>query len=99
MNNFIHNVTIIDSRRQAFSSSSITSQSSSSNIELSYLHKIGVEPLRYANIGQVFEETANKYPDRFSLISCLEDIRITFAESLEKVSFSEADKGKKMNSL
>lgn len=57
-----------------------------SNSKLSYMHKIGTEPLRYVTIGQVFEETANKFPDRFSLISCLEGTRITFAESLEKVS-------------
>lgn len=49
------------------------------------MHKIGTEPLKYANIGQVLNETANKFPDRFSLISCIEGTRITFAETVEKV--------------
>lgn len=71
--------------RQTFSSSTFSTLTDA-NLELSYMHNIGTRPLRYANIGQVLNETANKFPDRFSLISCMEGKRITFAETLDKVS-------------
>jgi hypothetical protein len=61
-----------------------SSTSTSSNAP-SYFHRLGTEPLKFVNIGQLLQQTAIKYPDREALISCNENSRITFAEALEKV--------------
>lgn len=37
------------------------------------------------NLGQVLKLTADKYPDREALVSCSENARLTFAETLDKV--------------
>lgn len=51
----------------------------------SYFHRLGKEPLKYLNVGQVFKQTAVKHPDRLALVSCTENSRLTFEETLDKV--------------
>lgn len=51
----------------------------------SYVHKVGNEPLKYLNIGQIMRLTADKYPERELIVSCDENIRTTFKEALWKV--------------
>ena len=51
----------------------------------SYIHNIGASALKYETIGQVLKTTALKYPDRIALVSCVENTKITFAETLDKV--------------
>ncbi|KRT83840.1 AMP-binding protein, partial [Oryctes borbonicus] len=51
---------------------------------LSYIHKIGSEPLRYMSIGELLERAAIKYRDRPSLISRGQNVSITFGDLLEK---------------
>lgn len=51
----------------------------------SYLNRLGDEPLRYLNVGQVLKITAMKYPDREAIVSCGENLRLTFSEALRRV--------------
>lgn len=53
---------------------------------ISYIHKVGTEPLQYKTIGQILQQSADKYGDREALVSCHEKSRHTFAETLEKVN-------------
>lgn len=55
----------------------------------SYIHKLGAQPLKYLNIGQLLKQTVSKYPNRLALISCCEKSQITFAEALEKVNMKK----------
>ena len=48
------------------------------------MHKVGAEPLQYKTIGQILQQSADKYSDREALVSCHEKSRHTFAEALEK---------------
>uniref|UniRef100_A0A2H1WA28 Medium-chain acyl-CoA ligase ACSF2, mitochondrial n=1 Tax=Spodoptera frugiperda TaxID=7108 RepID=A0A2H1WA28_SPOFR len=50
----------------------------------SYLHNPGSEPLSYDSLGEVIEQTVNKYPDRVAIRSLHEDITITYAELLKQ---------------
>ncbi|CAO1348241.1 unnamed protein product [Diamesa hyperborea] len=51
---------------------------------ISYIHRVGTEPLQYKTIGQILQQSAEKYSDREALVSCHEKTRLTFAETLEK---------------
>ena len=53
--------------------------------ELSYFHNVGHEPLIGKTIGQVMDETTEKYPDREAYVFCRDGIRTTFAEFREEV--------------
>lgn len=53
---------------------------------MSYLNRLGSEPFKFLNVGQVLKSTATKHPDREAIVSCNEGIRLTFAEALYKVS-------------
>lgn len=57
----------------------------SSAASASYIHQRGSKPLKYLNVGQLLDQTARIHPDREALVSCSEDSRITFAETLERV--------------
>lgn len=37
------------------------------------------------NVGQLLKATALKYPEREAIVSCNEETRLTFAETLRKV--------------
>ncbi|XP_063922176.1 medium-chain acyl-CoA ligase ACSF2, mitochondrial-like [Zophobas morio] len=50
----------------------------------SYVHKIGEQPLKYVTIGQLLEETANKFGDRKAIISVHQNESLTFSELLQK---------------
>ena len=52
----------------------------------SYFHRLGDEPLKYYSIGQILKQAALKYPDRQSIVSCMENSQLTFAELLDKVN-------------
>ncbi|KAG5671142.1 hypothetical protein PVAND_001355 [Polypedilum vanderplanki] len=51
---------------------------------ISYLHRIGNEPLKYFNVGQLIKMTADKYPNRELIVSYEEKIRLTYEEALFK---------------
>lgn len=53
---------------------------------ISYIHKVGIEPLQYKTIGQLLQLSADKYAGRDALVSCHEKTRITFSDTLEKVN-------------
>jgi hypothetical protein len=61
------------------------STTSKQNQTASYFHKMPSEPLKFRNVGQQLSLSAIKYADRESIVSCHENSRLTFAESLEKV--------------
>lgn len=46
---------------------------------------MGDEPLQFLNVGQLLKITAIKYPDREAIVSCSENVRLTFSEALRKV--------------
>ena len=50
----------------------------------SYVHEIGEQPLKYVTIGQLLEETANKFGDRKAIISVHQNESLTFSELLQK---------------
>lgn len=78
-------ITKLSGRFSKFSFGSQKHLSSAANA--SYIHQRGSQPLKFLNVGQLLDQTAQKFPDREALISCSEDSRITFAETLEKVNF------------
>lgn len=43
---------------------------------------MGEEPLKYRTLGQQLAITADKYGDREAVVSCAENIRITYSEAL-----------------
>lgn len=51
-----------------------------SDPELSYIHEIGSKPLVYRNIGQQFDIAVEKFPDVEAIVSCHENIRLTYSE-------------------
>ncbi|CRK94406.1 CLUMA_CG007913, isoform A [Clunio marinus] len=51
----------------------------------SYFHKISNRPIKYQNIGQILKEASIKYCNREALVSCSENSKITFSETLDKV--------------
>ncbi|XP_055643372.1 medium-chain acyl-CoA ligase ACSF2, mitochondrial isoform X1 [Toxorhynchites rutilus septentrionalis] len=51
----------------------------------SYIHHIGKHPLVYRNVGQHLRLAAEKYPNNEAIVSCHENIRLTYSEVLEKV--------------
>ncbi|GJQ80425.1 hypothetical protein Trydic_g12282 [Trypoxylus dichotomus] len=51
---------------------------------LSYIHKVGNEPLRYMTVGELLENAAVKYRDRPSIISRGQNVTVTFGDLLEK---------------
>lgn len=57
----------------------------------SYFHKIGSEPLKFLNIGQMTKIIATQHADREFIVSCDEKIRMTFEESLREVSAHDLD--------
>ncbi|XP_063918057.1 medium-chain acyl-CoA ligase ACSF2, mitochondrial-like [Zophobas morio] len=50
----------------------------------SYLHKIGEQPLKYITIGQLLQDTADKFGERKAVISVHQNKFLTFSELLEK---------------
>ncbi|KAF2897795.1 hypothetical protein ILUMI_08382 [Ignelater luminosus] len=52
--------------------------------KLSYIHHIGKEPLRSLTLGKVYENTANKYPEREAIISLEQRKRLNYQEFLEQ---------------
>ncbi|XP_033646338.1 medium-chain acyl-CoA ligase ACSF2, mitochondrial-like isoform X1 [Asterias rubens] len=57
-----------------------SSSVSGRNNELSYYHAVGKEPLIGKTMGQIMDETTEKYPDRESHVFCADGIRRTFAQ-------------------
>ncbi|MEQ9641147.1 MAG: AMP-binding protein [Alphaproteobacteria bacterium] len=51
----------------------------------SYVHGASTVPLRYQTIGNAFDETAARFPDREALVVRHQDIRWTYAELKERV--------------
>ena len=50
----------------------------------SYIHKVGEQPLKYITIGQLLEETANKFGERKAIISLHQNESLTFSELLQR---------------
>ena len=50
----------------------------------SYIHKVGEQPLKYITIGQLLEETANKFGERKAVISVHQNTFLTFSELLQR---------------
>lgn len=61
---------------------------------MSYLHRQGSEPFKFQNVGQVLKTTALKHPEREAIVSCKENVRLTFSEALRKVNEDNVDKFK-----
>jgi hypothetical protein len=56
---------------------------------VSYLNRVGSEPFKFLNVGQVLRSIATKHPDMEAIVSCNENIRLTFSEALYKVRLPE----------
>jgi acyl-CoA synthetase (AMP-forming)/AMP-acid ligase II len=54
---------------------------------------LGKKPLEFITIGQLLKETATKHPDKVALISCMENKRLTFAETLHRVRMKKTESG------
>lgn len=63
----------------------ITCRFSSTTDNSSYIHKLGTQSLKHLTVGQMLSQSAEKFSDRESLISCNENLRLTFSETLDKV--------------
>ena len=50
----------------------------------SYIHKIGEQPLKYTTIGQLLQETADKFGERKAVVSVHQNEFLTFFELLQK---------------
>ncbi|KAL5274752.1 ACSF2 family protein [Megaselia abdita] len=50
------------------------------NPELSYIHEIGQKPLVYRNIGQQFDIAVKRFPNVEAIVSCHENIRLTYTQ-------------------
>lgn len=57
---------------------------SSSTRQPSYFHNVGAEPLKYRTLGQQLALTADKYGDREAIVSCHENVRLTYSEVLTR---------------
>lgn len=53
---------------------------------VSYIHRLENDPLKFLTVGQLLKITADKYSDREAVISCEEKRKITFGEALDKVA-------------
>lgn len=53
-------------------------------MELSYIHEIGSKPLVYRNLGQHFDRAVEKYKDVEALVSCHENVRLTYTQLRQK---------------
>lgn len=53
----------------------------------SYIHRIENNQLKYVTIGQLLKTASIKYPNIEAIVSCAENSKITFAETLEKVIY------------
>lgn len=53
-------------------------------IKQSYKHCVGEDPLQYITVGLLLEKTCLKFGQRLALVSCHQNISLTFAEVLEK---------------
>lgn len=82
---FANNLIFYPNQLNFFNRHSTLPQPRQTPENLSYFHQVGPEKLRFVNIGQVLKQTAEKFPDRESVVSCSENTRLTFAETLDKV--------------
>lgn len=53
--------------------------------KLSYIHQVGEESLMSLTIGQLFDKSVRKYPNREAIVSCHEGEKMTFSEIKELV--------------
>ena len=67
-----------------FFEKNIFRKSCSNSTKPSYLHKSGEQPLKYITIGQLLQETADKFGERKAVISVHQNKFLTFSELLEK---------------
>ncbi|XP_077286176.1 acyl-CoA synthetase family member 2 [Arctopsyche grandis] len=72
--------------KRVFSSSPLLSN----NSDLSYIHHVGEQPLKYTTIGQCLEEAANIWPDRPWITSCHEGTTLTFSQVFEQADMLAA---------